>query len=127
MSPGDVVLARVQQSDGRLKVRPAVVLSMVPPYQDYLICGVSSKTRHEVVGFDDLLPMTDVDFPQSGLKVDSLIRLGLLATVPSSVIVGQLGSLTPQRLERLQKRLADHLYPKPTSPAKEDGHNETEE
>jgi mRNA interferase MazF len=119
MNPGDVVLSRVQQSDGRLKSRPAVVLSILPPYQDRLICGISSKVRHEVVGFDDLILTTDADFPLTGLKLDSLIRLGLIATIPSSAIVGTMGSITPERLTRLQRRLADHLSPRPTTPQDE--------
>ena len=109
MTPGCVILCRVQQSDGRLKTRPGIILSVVPPYQDLLVCGVSSKIHHEVVGFDDLILTTDPDFSQSGLKVDSLIRLGLLATIPASAVIGELGALQPQRLSRLQKRLADHL------------------
>jgi mRNA interferase MazF len=113
MRAGEVVLARVQQSDGQLKYRPALVLSIVPPYKDLLICGISSKVRHEVVGFEDLVLMKETDFNQTGLKVDSLIRLGLIATIPSSAIIVRLGFLNPERLARLQQRLADHLFPPP--------------
>lgn len=62
MSPGAVLLARVQQSDGQLKIRPAVMLALLPPYGDFLICGVSSQIRHEVLGFDDLILTTSHDF-----------------------------------------------------------------
>ena len=116
ISPGAILLARVQQSDGHLKIRPAVVLSLIPPYQDLLICGVSSQARHEVVGFDDLILTTSRDFGQSGLKVASLIRLGLLATIPASSVVGTLGSVAFDRLQLLQKRLADHISPPSAEP-----------
>ena len=116
MTPGNVVLARVQQSDGRLKSRPALVLSLVPPFQDLIVCGVSSKVRHEVVGFDELVLTTSSDFTQSGLKVDSLIRLGLLATLPASAVGGKLGSISDERLRLLQQRLAGHFAPR-TTPA----------
>lgn len=109
MTPGCIILARVQQSDGRLKTRPAVILSLLPPFNDLLICGVSSKLRQEVAGFDDLLVTTHPDFAASGLKVDSLIRLGLLATVPATAVIGELGSIPQERLSRLLRRLADHL------------------
>lgn len=111
MTPGNVILSRVQQSDGQLKSRPAVVLSLVPPYGDFLICAISSQTRHEVPGFDDLILRADGDFSGSGLKVDSLIRLGLLATIPSSAVIGELGEISSPRLSRLLNRLADHLRP----------------
>jgi hypothetical protein len=32
MNDGDVILARVQQADSRVKLRPVVVLRPVPPY-----------------------------------------------------------------------------------------------
>lgn len=117
MSPGSVILAHVQQSDGRFKARPAIVLATVPPYNDLLICGVSSKVRHEVVGFDELLLVGDPEFAQSGLKVDSLIRLGLLTTIPLPSVMGHLGSLSTSRHSILLSRLADYLRPKPASEA----------
>ena len=110
-SPGDVILSRVQQSDGAVKLRPAVVLCSMAPYGDLLICAVSSQLRHEVAGFDDVVTRTDDDFPASGLKVDSLIRLGLLATIPASASKGKLGVIDPDRLLRLQTRLARKLVP----------------
>ena len=109
MKPGTVILSRVQQSDGQLKRRPAVVLSIVPPYGDLLICAVSSQTRHGVPGFDDPILRADGDFLGSGLKVDSLIRLGLLATIPLAAAIGELGEISALRLSRLLSRLADQL------------------
>ena len=119
MTPGSVILARVQQSDGQLKRRPAVVLALVPPYSDFLICGISSKIRHVVHGFDDLIHRTDADYASSGLRVDSLIRLGLLTTIPSSAVLGELGEIAPERLARLRRRLAEHLCPPTPASAEE--------
>ena len=42
MKPGDVVLARLQESDGKLQTRPALVLACMPPYGDHLLAGISS-------------------------------------------------------------------------------------
>ncbi len=109
MIPGRVILARVQQSDGQFKRRPAVVLAALPPYNDLLICGISSKIRHEVAGFDDVIRRDDPDFVQSGLKDTSLIRLGLLTTIPVAAVIGELGSLPPKRHTTLLNRLADYL------------------
>lgn len=111
MTPGSVILSRVQQSDGRLKIRPALILALMPPYDDLLICAVSSKVRHEVVGFDELILRSDADFGHSGLKVDSLIRLGLLATIPASAIIGKLGTVSIDRLNRLLTSLTNFLMP----------------
>lgn len=101
MKPGDVVLARLQQSDGKLKTRPALVLANMPPYGDHLLAGVSSQLRHEVKGLDKIISPTDQDYPASGLKVASLIRMGMIATLPSNAILGRVGSISSLRLTRL--------------------------
>lgn len=39
MTQGDIVVAWMMQSDGSLKVRPALVLKEMPPFDDLLVCG----------------------------------------------------------------------------------------
>lgn len=90
---------------------PAVILAQMPPFNDLLISTVSSKVRHEVAGFDELVRITDRDFPTSGLKVESLIRLGLIATIPATAVMGELGSISPDRLTRLRRNISQHLNP----------------
>jgi mRNA interferase MazF len=106
MKPGTVVLAQLQQSDGLLKTRPVVVLASMPPFGDLLVCAVSSKLKHECREFDDIVKPDDGDFRESGLKVVSLIRLGMVATIPATVVLGALGSISGDRLDRLRFRLA---------------------
>jgi mRNA interferase MazF len=106
MNAGDVVLARVQQADGRLKLRPVVVLRKMPPYSDLLVCAVSSQLRHESPGFDDIIAAGDNDFSSSGLKTTSLIRLGLLATIPKAMVGGKIGEISGERMRKLGSRLA---------------------
>ena len=88
MSPGDVVIATLPQSDGALKLRPAVLLTAMPPYGDWLACGVSTQLHHCVAGFDELLPLQAPDFSASGLRQASLLRLGFLSTLPRAQIGG---------------------------------------
>ena len=42
---GKIVLADLPQADGQVKARPAVVLRLMPPFNDFLLCGVSSQVR----------------------------------------------------------------------------------
>ncbi len=109
MRPGAIALARIQQADGRLKTRPVLLLSQMPPYSDYLVCALSSKLHHECPGFDEVLAADDDDFKGSGLKIASLVRLGMVATIPQSVILGELGMISETRLQRLRSRLARHI------------------
>jgi mRNA interferase MazF len=40
MKEGDILLTALKQSDGALKDRPVVFLRRMPPFQDFLVCGV---------------------------------------------------------------------------------------
>ena len=109
MSPGDVVIASLPQADGAIKLRPAILLAGMPPYGDWLACGVSTQLHHHVEGFDELLSPQSPDFSFSGLRQASLIRLGFLSTLPRAQIGGSLGRIDSGRLQRLLVRLVRHL------------------
>ena len=95
MKEGDVVVAPLPQARGPVKNRPAIVLRAMPPYGDFLLCGVSSQVRHEVAGFDDLIGPDALDFPASGLKAPSLVRLGFLGRLRFPNCFVLLGRQTP--------------------------------
>jgi len=105
-----VVLAELSQQND-FKLRPALLLAIVPPFDDWLLCGISTRLDIEVVGFDEIIAPSDEDFGQSGLKRTSLIRLGFLATTSRSGIKGILGSVSSERHERLLRRLSEFLLP----------------
>jgi len=109
MKAGSIALAQLQQADGRSKLRPVLILNRMPPFDDYLVCALSSKLHHEVKGFDEIIGTDAGDFSRSGLKVASLMRLGMIATLPDSAVRGRLGSIDDDRLERLRSRLADKI------------------
>ena len=111
MRPGEIVLLRLSQANLLSgKLRPVLVLSDLPgPFGDYLVCGISSQLHQEMPDWDERLTTADDDFPASGLKVPSVIRLNWLAAVNPSASVGTLGSIASERLARLRQRLAAHL------------------
>lgn len=109
MRESDVVLTPVPQADGSIKNRPAVLLREIPPYKDFLVCGVSSQLHQQVKGFDEIISPSDSDFSSSGLKMESLIRLGFLAVVPRSRIIGSIGSISSVRHRRLLTSLSAYL------------------
>lgn len=111
MQEADVILTPIPQADGSIKNRPAVVLRALPPYQDWLVCGISTQLRQEVTGFDELIAPGDKDYPNSGLTAKSLIRLGFLAVLPNNKIIGKIGAISAERHQRLLKNLNDHLAP----------------
>jgi mRNA interferase MazF len=105
MTEGDLPMP---QADGAIKNRPAIILREMPPFGDALLCGVSTQLRQSAKDFDELISPSDADFASSGLKEGSLIRLGLLAVVPRSKIVGSIGSISPERHKRLLQRLSEY-------------------
>ena len=109
MKSGDIVLALLPQADSHAKLRPALVLCLLPPFDDVLVCGISSQIRQCVSDFDELIDPNNPDFARSGLSATSIVRLGFLATVPQSIIKGRIGILAPARVALLRKRLAEHL------------------
>ena len=109
MKESDVVLTPVPQADGTVKNRPAILLREFPPYNDYLVCGVSTQLHQEVKGLDEMISTSDPDFGSSGLKSESLIRLGFLAMLPRTRIAGSIGSISAERHQILLKTLADYL------------------
>jgi mRNA interferase MazF len=81
----------------------------MPPFGDWLVCGTSTQQRHDIEGFDDPIRPGDEDYVTSGLKAPSLIRLGFLAVVPESRLLGTIGTIATARHERLLDRLCEHL------------------
>ena len=104
-----MVLTPVPQADGAIKNRPAVILREMPPCKDFLVCGVSTQLHQLVKDFDEVISPSEADFSSSGLKSESLIRLGFLAVLPRNSIIGSIGSISSERHKRLLKTLSDYL------------------
>ncbi len=109
MKEGDIVLTPLPQADGAKKNRPALLLRELPPFGDYLACGISTQLHQAVPEFDEVISKTDVDFANSGLIASSVIRLRFLAVLPSQRIVGTIGQVAPDRHAHLLKTLSNHL------------------
>jgi len=110
---GQIVLFRFPQTDLiQGKLRPALLLGKLPgPYDDWLICMISSQTQHCVQEFDEIVQENAPDFAASGLKAPSVIRVGRLAVVEGGVLLGAIGEISSERLQRIKRRLADWLTP----------------
>lgn len=106
---GQIVLFRFPQTDQlNSKLRPALLIGRLPgQFDDWLICRVSSQIRHCVEGFDEIIHQDAADFSGSGLKTASVGRVGRLAVVDESIVVGSIGEIDRERLKRIKSRLAD--------------------
>lgn len=113
MNPGDVVLIPLPQfGGGAPKLRPALVLVLLPgPYQNVLLCGISTQLHLIQANWDELIQPADGDFTVSGLHQASVIRLSYVYAADATEITGVIGRIDPTRLARLRTRLADHVRP----------------
>ena len=111
ISEGQVVLFKFPQTDQQEgKLRPALVLRKVPgPFDDWLICMISSQLHQEVAELDEAVSPKDPDFVQSGLKRPSVIRSSRLAVVDARILMGNLGAISTERLVRIRVGLAHWL------------------
>src|SRR3989337_4507683 len=109
MRESNVILASIPQADGGKKNRPAIILRELPTYGDFLGCGVSTQLQHCSKDFDEIISPADEDFKSSGLLSKSLIRLGFLAVLPRSRILGSIGTISSKRHKHLLKTLSDYL------------------
>ena len=111
---GQVVVFRFPQTDlEEGKLRPALLLGKLPgEYDDWLICMISSQTRQYISGFDEIIKDSDEDFEKSGLKVTSVIRVGRLAVVSGEILLGAIGEISSERLNRVKNNLSNWLSEK---------------
>ena len=109
MKEGDIVLTPIPQADERVKNRPALFLRAMPPYGDALVCGISTQLHQKVAGLDEIVSAQDDDLALSGLVAESLIRLGFLAVIPQSRLIGSIGSISLDRHRRLLENLSRYL------------------
>ncbi len=55
MKGGDVILTPLPQADGQIKKRPALLLRSLPPFGDFLVCGITTQIKQAITGFDDVI------------------------------------------------------------------------
>ncbi len=113
MKEGDVVLAALPQADGKTKLRPVLLLRNLPaPYNDFLVCGISSQLHQMIDNFDDPILVKDEDYKKSEIIKESIIRLSFLAVATYKDIAGTIGKISGKRHQILLKRLSDYLIKK---------------
>ena len=111
---GQIVLFRFPYSDRKeAKLRPALVIRKLPgAYEDWLICMITSQLSQEESTFDEIISEEDKDFSSSGLKLSSLIRVGRLAVVNKSILVGSIGEINADRLSRIRNKISNWIIGK---------------
>lgn len=66
---------------------------------------ISSKIPQQPSDADVVITKNHPEFPLTGLKVDSVIKLDKIATLSKSLIIGELGEIGPNIKDEINKRL----------------------
>jgi mRNA interferase MazF len=105
---GQIVLVPFPFTDlSGAKLRPVLMLRRASvQFDDWLVCMVSSQLQQADEQIDEILSPSEADFAATGLKVPSVLRLSRLAVLESSLLVGSLGSISDERLQRIRQKLA---------------------
>lgn len=91
MKKGDIVIASLPMIDGSYKDRPALIINFFPPYNDCLLCGISSQLHQNIKEVAFLLSDDKSYFRETGLFKSSIIRLNYLVMLPEDMINGKIG------------------------------------
>src|SRR5947207_3087281 len=106
MTRGKLVLSPFPYTDlSGQKVRPGLIVSRADRSDNDVIIAflTSHKSREPLT--DLLIDDSDPDFPLTGLKATSIVRLDKLVTIDKSVLLGELGELSPALLHQADERL----------------------
>jgi len=86
------------------KLRPA--LALYEGDRDIVLAFISSKIRVGAESTGVMVTTSHAGFPESGLKVDSVIRLDKIATVLKDLMIGELGELDDDLRAEVNAKLA---------------------
>ena len=89
------------------KVRPALCLtSEVGHLKHVIIAFISSNTNDRILNSDFLITKDSEYWPDSGLAIDSVVRLHKLVTIPKAIIKRRLGRINEPAQEKVQEKLS---------------------
>lgn len=87
------------------KVRPALIISNSTQGDDVIAIFISSSVKKENFFHDVMIKKSDENFPQTGLKTSSTIKVNKIATLEKKIILGELGCLDIKTIDKIDKIL----------------------
>ena len=99
---GDVVVLPFPFSDlSSSKKRPALVVAPVEPYNDVILCMITSKRNRDV----NSIPLTQADFIAGSLPLESNVRPNRLFTANASTILRTAGELREDKIQEVVDKI----------------------
>ncbi len=103
----DIVLTPFPFDDfSEIKIRPAVVLSgIIGKHEHIVIAYISSQIDKTTDEFDILLSKSDTGFAETGLRLESVIKLHRLVAIPLPFVKKTLGKLPSALLPAINQKI----------------------
>lgn len=102
LKKGDLVLAEVPFTDlSHKKLRPALVLRASSTIDEITICFIFSQNVTSLSLDEFALNASDPEFPSTGLKVSSKVRVTRIVSLEQRLILRRLGELGSQQMLEL--------------------------
>ncbi|NOX61917.1 MAG: type II toxin-antitoxin system PemK/MazF family toxin [Chloroflexi bacterium] len=99
---GDVVVLPFPFSDlSASKRRPALVVAVVQPYEDLILCMITSRRTKDA----SAIPLSRSDFLVGGLPRSSNIRPNRLFTADSSIVLRTAGRVVDEKMEEVVEEI----------------------
>ncbi|MCO6481369.1 MAG: type II toxin-antitoxin system PemK/MazF family toxin [Flavobacteriales bacterium] len=109
MEAGDVVRTALPQADMARKPRPAILIKSCPPFNDWLVIGISSHVELAVAGLDVILGPEHPSFQRTGLSYAGVARLSFAHIIPRKHIEGVIGKVDQGTLDLIKQRFTEHI------------------
>lgn len=108
---GGVVLVEFPYSNYlKFKKRPALVIGSAE-FGNLIICQITSRKFPST----SIINLSDADFINGGLQVDSFIRPDKIHTIDIALVQGQIGEISDQKVSQVKQKLAQILELNKTS------------
>ena len=93
MKPGDIILINFPFTiPHQSKVRPALVITETKDkYRDVVVCAISSVLPPKLSKREMVIKSDHPDFKQTGLRVDSVVKIDRIATLRKVDIITKIG------------------------------------
>lgn len=86
------------------KVRPAVIVSDFLRGEDVIVAFISSSLK-KPQKTDVILKGQSKEFHKTGLKTESVIKIGKLATLDKKTILGEIGEISENAKKEINKKI----------------------
>lgn len=102
INKGDIVLVQFPFTDlSQTKLRPALVLLENAILNEVSLCFISSQNVDNLSSDEFALDTSDPEFPNTGLRISSKVRVTRIVTLQRQLIIRRLGKLGANQMQTL--------------------------